>query len=65
MPSAKLTLNAVWLSFTATNVGLWYPSWYFGTAHRSVVHADDTSQKSADAVSSAMRKLALPVVMRV
>lgn len=63
MVSAKLTLKAVWLLLTETNVGLWYASWYFGTLQAEVVHAEDISQASEEPVSSATRKLMLPTEM--
>ena len=56
MLSAKLRLNCELLPFTETNVGLPYESGYLGRGlHVLKVQAEDTAQRSADAVSSASR----------
>ena len=43
---------------------LWYESGYLGSLHVFKVQAEDTAQRSADAVSSARRKLRFPMLER-
>ena len=52
------------LAFTGTNVGLWWVSGYCGSLHVLEVQPEDTAQRSADAVSSARRKLRFPMLER-
>ena len=47
--------------FTDWKVVLPYASWYLGSDEQALLeHAEDTSQKSEEPVSSATRKLMLP-----
>lgn len=60
--SAKLTLNVVAFEFTEANDGLSYVKGYLGRdLHWGVLHSEETTQMSDDAVSIAARKLTPPM----
>lgn len=62
MVSAKLTLNVVALELTETNDGLSYVKGYLGRdLHWAVLHSEEKTQMSDDAVSIATRKLTFPM----